>query len=353
MSTHILRAQSAHVSVCDGRGGSGAPRSSEATARLGRARARVAARGRAGRRRRGRLAARPRRPASSDDDPAAPPAGPAAVPPPPGLELPPLTEPAPVDTPLEPPGRIDAALGARPRWRRTSPTRPSAGTSSRRSPTSPPAGRWCGSATAWPRCPASTTKLLTATAALVGARSGDQVRDPGGRRRQGPDRAGRRRRPVPGVEAAARSAYPAHADVETLAAQTAAALRQQGRTKVTLGYDDSLFAEPSFNPAWPAHYLPEHVVSRITALWVDEGRPAGRLRPGRRPVAVRRRRPSPPRWSRHGIEVVGTPTHGVAGGWAASSPRCSRRRCARSSSGSSRSATTRPPRCSSHQVGRR
>src|SRR5689334_23731428 len=53
------------------------------------------------------------------------------------------------------------------------------------------------------------------------------------------------------------------------AQQTAAALQAQGRTKVRLGYDDSLFSEPSFNPAWPAHYLPEHVVSRVTALWVD------------------------------------------------------------------------------------
>ena len=37
-------------------------------------------------------------------------AGPAAVAPPSGLELPALTEPAPVDTPLAPPGRVDPAL---------------------------------------------------------------------------------------------------------------------------------------------------------------------------------------------------------------------------------------------------
>jgi len=46
-----------------------------------------------------------------DDEPSAgEPTGPAAVAPPPGLELPELTEPAPVDAPLTPPGRVDPAL---------------------------------------------------------------------------------------------------------------------------------------------------------------------------------------------------------------------------------------------------
>src|SRR5213076_3561986 len=44
------------------------------------------------------------------DDPEPAPAGPAAVPPPPGLELPPVSEPAPVDAPLSPPGPVDRAL---------------------------------------------------------------------------------------------------------------------------------------------------------------------------------------------------------------------------------------------------
>ena len=45
-----------------------------------------------------------------DDTSARTPAEPAAVPPPPGLELPALTEPEPVDTPVTPPGRVDPAL---------------------------------------------------------------------------------------------------------------------------------------------------------------------------------------------------------------------------------------------------
>ena len=46
-----------------------------------------------------------------DDEPSAStPAGPAAVPPPSGLQLPPLTDPTPVDIPVTPPGRIDPAL---------------------------------------------------------------------------------------------------------------------------------------------------------------------------------------------------------------------------------------------------
>ncbi len=46
-------------------------------------------------------------PDTSDPDTAA---GPAAVEPPPGLELPALSDPTPVGTPLTPPGAIDAAL---------------------------------------------------------------------------------------------------------------------------------------------------------------------------------------------------------------------------------------------------
>ena len=41
-----------------------------------------------------------------------------------------------------------------------------------------------------------------------------------------------------------------------------------------LGYDDSLFSGPTENPHWRADYIPDDVVSPITALWVDEGRAA-------------------------------------------------------------------------------
>ena len=69
-------------------------------------------------------------------------------------------------------------------------------------------------------------------------------------------------------------AWPHRADIVDLARQTAAALREQGRKRVALSYDDSLFAGPEVNPHWPDDYVPDGVVSPITALWVDEGRAA-------------------------------------------------------------------------------
>lgn len=120
--------------------------------------------------------------------------------------------------------------------------------------------------------PASTTKLLTTTAALavlgpdhtfrtsVVASGGSRIVLVGG---GDPFLASR---PDP-------EAYPHRADVVTLARATAAALDGQGISKVRLGYDDSLFSGPRISPHWPADYVPDGVVSPISALWVDEGRP--------------------------------------------------------------------------------
>lgn len=63
-------------------------------------------------------------------------------------------------------------------------------------------------------------------------------------------------------------------DLRRLARQTARALADEGRTKVRVGYDISLFSGPDVNPHWPSTYVPENVVSPIQALWVDEGRAA-------------------------------------------------------------------------------
>ncbi|WP_147381424.1 D-alanyl-D-alanine carboxypeptidase/D-alanyl-D-alanine endopeptidase [Nocardioides immobilis] len=65
---------------------------------------------------------------------------------------------------------------------------------------------------------------------------------------------------------------PKKADVVTLARQTARSLRYDGVRRVRLGYDDSLFSGPTANPHWRADYIPDDVVSPITALWADEGR---------------------------------------------------------------------------------
>jgi D-alanyl-D-alanine carboxypeptidase/D-alanyl-D-alanine-endopeptidase (penicillin-binding protein 4) len=165
---------------------------------------------------------------------------------------------------------------------------------------------------AGPVIPASTTKLLTATAALetLGADtrfSTTVVRVPGTRQVVlvgGGD---------PFLASTAKKAaglYPARATTASLAAQTAVALRQQGVTRVRLGYDDQLFTGPALNPAWPATYFPENVVPPISALWVDEGR------------AVTGHYASDPaataagifaeQLRRAGIRVVGTPVRRVA-----------------------------------------
>jgi D-alanyl-D-alanine carboxypeptidase/D-alanyl-D-alanine-endopeptidase (penicillin-binding protein 4) len=125
--------------------------------------------------------------------------------------------------------------------------------------------------------PASTMKLLTTTAAMealgpqhrfattvVGTPSSARIVLVGG---GDPLLASSQR--------AAGDGYPARADMTTLARRTAAALRAAGREKVRLGYDATLFTGPRVNPHWEPSYIPDNVVSPVTALWVDEGRRTG------------------------------------------------------------------------------
>ena len=66
--------------------------------------------------------------------------------------------------------------------------------------------------------------------------------------------------------------WPPRADLVDLARQTAQSLREERwRRPVRLSYDDSLFTGPSDNPAWEPDYVPDGIVSPISALWVDEG----------------------------------------------------------------------------------
>ncbi len=62
------------------------------------------------------------------------------------------------------------------------------------------------------------------------------------------------------------------ASVDRLAADAARALSDAGVGRVRVGWDASLFSGPAVAPQWEPSYVPEQVVSPISALWVDEGR---------------------------------------------------------------------------------
>jgi D-alanyl-D-alanine carboxypeptidase/D-alanyl-D-alanine-endopeptidase (penicillin-binding protein 4) len=118
--------------------------------------------------------------------------------------------------------------------------------------------------------PASTTKVLTGLAALTEldpqarfatrvVTTGDRLVLVGG---GDPYLATKRpRKPV----------YAVKADLTTLAQRTAAAVKKEGRSSVRLGYDASLFTGPSASPAWERDYVSADIVTRVSALWVDQG----------------------------------------------------------------------------------
>jgi serine-type D-Ala-D-Ala carboxypeptidase/endopeptidase (penicillin-binding protein 4) len=121
--------------------------------------------------------------------------------------------------------------------------------------------------------PASTTKLLTTTAAL------DVL---------GPDHefrtttrlaAGHRLVLVGGGDpllsnrpASPLTSYPRAASLRDLAGRTARRLLATRTKSVRLGYDATLFRGPSGNPFWEPTYLRQNVVTRTSALWMDQGR---------------------------------------------------------------------------------
>ena len=121
--------------------------------------------------------------------------------------------------------------------------------------------------------PASTTKLVTAIAALdvlgpsarfttrvvSGASPGSIVLVGGGD-------------PTLAAGPAPASDYPQPATLKALAAATARALRAQGRHSVRMSYDASLFTGPPLAPGWPTAYITTGNVTAITSLEVDQGR---------------------------------------------------------------------------------
>lgn len=160
--------------------------------------------------------------------------------------------------------------------------------------------------------PASTTKVVTSAAALL-ALGPDHVFETtvvaGGPRRivlvGGGD-------PFLMAEPGdAETPYPERADVVTLARAAAKALKKQGKRRVSVGYDESLFTGPAANPTWEKDYVPDGVVSPTTSLWVDEGRsPTGF---GRVPdPALAAATAFADALAEEGIKVTGAPEPGVA-----------------------------------------
>lgn len=201
--------------------------------------------------------------------------GPASVPPPPGLSLPAPAAPSPVARPA------GAAALATARVRRAlAPTLKDRDLGKHvRAVVAPleQGGSPVFSSGRGTAMPASTMKLLTTTAALavlgpehtfttsvVAAGRGRIVLVGGG----DPYLASK---PTDGT------VYPPRADVRTLARATAAALAEQGRTRIRLAYDAGRFTGPGVTPHWPGDYVSSGEVAPISALWVDEGRVSGQL----------------------------------------------------------------------------
>ena len=167
--------------------------------------------------------------------------------------------------------------------------------------------------------PASTTKLLTAAAALarlgpdyrietkVVAGSAGQIILVGGG--------------DPTLSTTPPAGFlPAPASMPALARSTAAALKAKKLTSVKLGFDTTLFVGPRTAPTWPASYVSSGIVSPVTALSVDEGR-IGPIIEGTGPRVtdppVSAARSFARLLKAEGIKVVGVPAAVTAGSSAA------------------------------------
>ncbi|MFC4565716.1 D-alanyl-D-alanine carboxypeptidase/D-alanyl-D-alanine-endopeptidase [Nocardiopsis mangrovi] len=120
--------------------------------------------------------------------------------------------------------------------------------------------------------PASTTKVLTAVAALdtlgPDARISTEVvhgAGPGEIVLVGAGDPTLTEVPIPG-------GYPRLATLEDLAERTASALAADGVEAVRLGYDNGLYTGPATGPGWKPGYITEGSVAEVHALMLDGGR---------------------------------------------------------------------------------
>ena len=168
-----------------------------------------------------------------------------------------------------------------------------------------------------PATPASTTKVVTAVAALAtlgpDARFTTTVRQVGGTvvLVGGGD-------PTLAVNEYPSSDYPRPATLAQLAAATARALKAQGNHSVRLGYDTALFSGPDMAQGWTDSLISTGNVTPVTALEADQGRltTGGALEDNDDAVNFRPRTADPAGMTvaafaallaRDGITVTGTP----------------------------------------------
>jgi D-alanyl-D-alanine carboxypeptidase/D-alanyl-D-alanine-endopeptidase (penicillin-binding protein 4) len=168
-----------------------------------------------------------------------------------------------------------------------------------------------------PATPASTTKVVTAAAALAvlgpDARFTTTVRQVGNTvvLVGGGD-------PTLAVNGYPSSDYPRPASLAQLAAGTARTLKAQGHHSVRLGYDTALFSGPGIAQGWTDSDIFTGNVTPIVALEADQGRltPGGALEDDDDPVNFRPRTTDPVGLTvaafagllaRDGITVSGTP----------------------------------------------
>ena len=173
-----------------------------------------------------------------------------------------------------------------------------------------------------PVTPASTTKVVTAVAALAAlgpdARFTTTVRQVGSTvvLVGGGD-------PTLAVNAYPSSDYPRPATLAQLAAGTARTLKSQGRHSVRLGYDTALFGGPDLAQGWTGGLISTGNVTSIVALEADQGRltPGGALEDSDDPVNFRARTTDPVGMTvaafaallaRDGITVTGAPVAAAA-----------------------------------------
>lgn len=122
--------------------------------------------------------------------------------------------------------------------------------------------------------PASTTKVVTAVAALAmlgpDARFSTSVR----RTSSGIVLVGGGD-PTLAVNRYPSSDYPQPATLASLAASTARALKAEGRRSIRLGYDTSLYGGPTMAPGWTDGDISTGNVTPIVSLEADQGRLTG------------------------------------------------------------------------------